>query len=134
LAAVAGSKYSYREMDQFTDLIEKTIKTLPMVSKVSRAGLLEERVFLYYSQERLAAYGIRNAKLPDILSARNITLPGGQLEAGGKNLSIDPTGELKSEKEIGEGALATSENGAPVYLRDLAAVLPAYETPPPFRN
>ncbi|HKC86906.1 MAG TPA: efflux RND transporter permease subunit [Blastocatellia bacterium] len=134
LAAVAGDKYSYREMDQFTDLIEKTIKTLPMVSKVSRTGLLEERVFLYYSQERLAAYGIRNAKLPDILSARNITLPGGQLEAGGKNLSIDPTGEFKSEKEIGEVALATSENGAPVYLRDLADVVRGYESPARFLN
>jgi len=134
LAAVAGDKYSYREMDQFTDLIEKTIKTLPMVSKVSRTGLLEERVFLYYSQERLAAYGIRNAKLPDILSARNITLPGGQLQAGGKNLSIDPTGEFKSEKEIGEVALATSDNGAPVYLRDLADVVRSYESPARFLN
>jgi multidrug efflux pump subunit AcrB len=134
LAAVAGDKYSYREMDQFTDLIEKTIKTLPIVSKVSRTGLLEERVFLYYSQERLAAYGIRNAKLPDILSARNITLPGGQLEAGGKNLSIEPTGEFKSEKEIGEVALATSDNGAPVYLRDLADVVRGYDSPARFLN
>src|SRR5262249_4933169 len=32
--------YSYLELDQFTDLIEKTIKTLPTVSKVSRSGLL----------------------------------------------------------------------------------------------
>jgi multidrug efflux pump subunit AcrB len=94
LTAVAGDKYSYRELDQFTDLIEKTLKTLPTVSKVSRTGLLDERIYLYYSQERLASYGIQNAKLPDILSARNITLPGGQLAVEGKNLSIDPTSEF----------------------------------------
>lgn len=133
LAAVAGDKYSYRELDEFTDLIEKTIKTLPMVSKVSRTGLLDERVFLYYSQERLAAYGLQTSRLPDILGARNITLPGGQLEAGGKNLAIDPTGEFKSEKEIGDVAV-TSANGAPVYLRDIADVVRSYDNPPRFLN
>jgi multidrug efflux pump subunit AcrB len=134
LTAVAGDKYSYRELDQFTDLIEKTLKTLPTVSKVSRTGLLDERIYLYYSQERLASYGIQNAKLDDILSARNITLPGGQLEAEGKNLSIDPTGEFKSEAEIGDVVVATANNGAPVYLRDLADVMRGYSNPPMFLN
>lgn len=134
LAAVAGDKYSYRELDQFTDLIEKSLKTLPTVSKVSRTGLLDERIFLYYSQERLAAYGIQTSKLPDILNARNITLPGGQLAVEGKNLSIDPTGEFKSEKEIGDVAVASSTNGAPVYLRDLADVVRSYNNPPTFLN
>jgi multidrug efflux pump subunit AcrB len=131
---VAGDKYSYRELDQFTDLIEKSIKTLPMVSKVSRTGLLDERIFLYYSQERLAAYGLRPAALPDILNARNITLPGGQLEAEGKNLSIDPTGEFKSEQEIGDVTVTASEGGAPVYLRDLAEVARGYDSPARFLN
>ncbi|HKX29018.1 MAG TPA: efflux RND transporter permease subunit [Blastocatellia bacterium] len=134
LAAVAGDKYSYRELDQFTDQIEKTLKTLPTVSKVSRTGLLDERIFLYYSQERLAAYGLQPSKLPDTLSARNITLPGGELEAGGKNLSVDPTGEFKSEREIGDVVVATSSGGAPVYLRDLADVVRSYNTPPRFLN
>lgn len=134
LAAAAGDKYSYRELDQFTDQIEKTIKTLPMVSKVSRTGLLDERVFLYYSQERLAAYGIQTSKLPDVLSARNITLPGGQLAVEGKNLSIDPTGEFKSEQEIGDVVVTTSANGSPVYLRDIADITRGYESPAKFLN
>ncbi|HEU0174231.1 MAG TPA: efflux RND transporter permease subunit [Blastocatellia bacterium] len=134
LAAVAGDKYSYRELDQFTDQIEKTLKTLPSVSKVNRTGLLDERIFLYYSQERLAAYGIQTSKLPDILSARNITLPGGQLAADGKNLLVDPTGEFKNENEIGAVSVATSASGSPVYLRDLADVVRSYDNPPRFLN
>ncbi|HKC85318.1 MAG TPA: efflux RND transporter permease subunit [Blastocatellia bacterium] len=134
LAAVAGDKYSYRELDHFTDQIEKTIKTLPMVSKVTRTGLLDERVFLYYSQERLAAYGLQPSTLPDILSARNITASGGRLETEGRNLSIDPTGEFKSEKEIGDVAVTASGSGAPVYLRDLADVARGYDSPPSFLN
>src|ERR1044072_3237063 len=34
LKAIAGDKYSYAQMDEYTDLIEKTLKTIPQVSKV----------------------------------------------------------------------------------------------------
>src|SRR4029077_6791463 len=102
LAAVAGDKYSYRELDDYTELITRTMKTLPIVSKVTRSGLLDERVFLDYSQERLASYGVTPGQLSNVLASRNITTPGGVLEVSGKNLKIDPSGEFKNEQQIGD--------------------------------
>jgi multidrug efflux pump subunit AcrB len=134
LGMVAGDKYSYREMDDFTDLIEKTLKGLPQASKVARAGILPERVFLLYSQERIASYGLKPGDLPNILGARNITSAGPQLEALGKNFSIDPSGEFQSEQEIGDVAIARTEQGAPVYLRDVVDVQRGYESPARFLN
>ena len=46
LESVAGDKYSYRELDDFTDLIARTLKTLPIVSKVTRSGLRQEQIYL----------------------------------------------------------------------------------------
>src|SRR5262249_25845694 len=40
LRAVAGDRYSYRELDDFTDLVMRTLQTVPMVSKVARYGAL----------------------------------------------------------------------------------------------
>ncbi len=134
LALVVGDKYSYHEMDDFTDLIEKTLKGIPLASKVSRSGILPEKVFLLYSQERIASYGLKPGDLPNILGARNITSAGPQLEAVGKNFSIDPSGEFKSEKEIGNVAVAHTDLGAPVYLRDLVDVERGYDSPPRFMN
>lgn len=134
IAAVAGDRYTYRELDSFTDLIAKTLKTLPEVSKVERKGLLDEKVYLVYSQERLASYGVTLSKLPDILKARNITVAGGQINVQGKNLTIDPSGEFKSEKEIGDVVLTFSESGAPVYLRDLFDISRAYASPARYLN
>ena len=88
IAEVAGDRYTYRQLDEFTDLIAKTLKTLPEVSKVERKGLLDEKVYLVYSQERLASYGITLSKLPDILRARNITVAGGQIDVRGRNLTL----------------------------------------------
>lgn len=134
LALVAGDKYSYREMDDFTDLIQKGLKSVPQATKVSRSGILSERVFLLYSQERIASYGLKPGDLQNILGARNITPAGGQLEAVGKNFSIDPSGEFKSEKEIGDVAIASTQEGAPVYLRDVVDVERSYDSPPRYLN
>jgi len=134
LGLVAGDKYSYRQMDDFTDKIEKGLKAVPQASKVSRSGILPEKVFLLYSQERIASYGLKPGDLPNILAARNITPTGPQLEAVGRNFSIDPSGEFKSEKEIGDVAVAHTDLGAPVYLRDLVDVERAYESPARFMN
>jgi len=51
---------------------------------------------------RLAAYGLKPGNLSSLLGARNITASGGILEVGGKNVTIDPSGEFRSEKEIGD--------------------------------
>jgi multidrug efflux pump len=134
LADAAGDKYTYRELDDLTDLIARTLQTVPQVSKVERAGVREERVYLEYSQGRLAAYGVKPASLPQILGARNVTVSGGILEIGGKNVTVDPSGEFRSEKEIGDVVVGASASGSPLYLRDLAAVIRSYDSPAGYLN
>src|SRR5262249_22812394 len=129
----AGDKYTYRQLDDDTGLIVRALKTLPIVSKVTRAGLRQERVYLEYSQERLASYGVKVGQLDDVLGARNITMAGGVVEIGDKTLTVDPSGEFKSEREIGD-VLVPTQNGRPIYLRDVAAVGRGYESPARFLN
>jgi multidrug efflux pump subunit AcrB len=133
LNTVAGDKYTYRQMDDYTDLIEKTLKTIPQVSKVQRSGNLDETVYLVYSQERLASYGIKPSNLENVLQGRNITTPGGQVNVQGKNVNLDPSGEFKSEREIGD-VLVPAANGSTVYLRDLAPIVRGYENPARYLN
>lgn len=134
LLRVAGDKYTYRELDDFTDLIQRTLHGVPQVSKVTRTGVLQENIFLTYSQERLASYGIAVTGLSDILRARNITQPGGLFEIRGKNLAIAPSGEFHSEQEIGGVLLNASAGGTALYLRDLVDIYRGYETPPKLLN
>ncbi len=129
LALVAGDKYSYRQLDDFTELIKRVVQTVPQVSKIDRVGLLPEQIYLDYSQERLGDSGLQLSKVIDALAGRNVTFPGGLLEAQGKSLSIDPSGEFKSETEIGEVIVGSSETNRPVYLRDSVEVVRGYQQP-----
>ncbi len=60
-------------------------------------------------------------------------MPGGVIESGDKNLTVDPSGEFKNEHEIGDVLVATT-NGRSLYLRDVATVARGYESPARFLN
>ena len=94
LASVAGDKYSYAELDNFSDLIGRTLQGAPEVSKVERRGVLSQTVYLDYSQDRLAAYGLRPADLSKVISARNIIAPGGTVETGDRRVILIPSGQF----------------------------------------
>lgn len=134
LAAVAGDKYSYRELDDFTDLIQRTLLGAPEVSKISRAGVLPEQVNLSYSQQRLAQYGYIPSNLQDILAAQNITLPAGTIESGSQNIAINPSGLFPDPAAIGNVIIGSSSAGSPVYLRDLVNISRGYQSPPQYLN
>ncbi len=134
LAKVAGDKYSYAELDNFSDLIGRTLQGAPEVSKVERRGVLSQSIYLDYSQDRLAAYGLRPADLSKILSARNITAPGGTVESGDRRFILTPSGQFDTAKSMGDVAISTTAQGTPVYLRDLVQISRGYEAPAQYLN
>ncbi len=134
LQQVAGAKYSYRDLDNFTDLIQRTLQGAPEVSQVSRSGVLPEQIYLDYSQQRLAQYGYDPSKLKDTLNAQNITLPAGSLEVGAKDISINPSGLFADANAIGNVIIGVSSSNSPVYLRDLVDISRGYQSPPQFLN
>jgi multidrug efflux pump subunit AcrB len=133
LEEVAGARYSYHDLDLYTDTLQRYLQTLPIVARVTRSGVLPEQIDLEYSQAKLAGYGLDPSALGKVLAARNITAPGGILDVGGKAVAIDPSGAFTSESEIGNVVVATAR-GAPVYLRDIVDVRREYQSPPRFLN
>jgi multidrug efflux pump subunit AcrB len=134
LTRVAGDKYTYAELDDITDLIQRTLQGVPQVSKVQRSGVLPQEIYLSYSQEKLASYGVQPSKIKSILNARNITLPGGVLQIENTDLYIDPSGQFKSADEIGDVIITATSSGIPVYLRDLVDIYASYQSPARFLN
>ncbi len=128
----AGPKYSYRELDDFTDRIDKAIRIAPEASRVTRVGVIEEQIEARYSQDRLAALGIVPAALGGILENRNTTFPAGTLNAGGRDLMLEQTGEFRTLADIDSAVFTQNTNGTPLYLRDLGSVHRGYQHPARF--
>ena len=134
LTSVAGDKYSYADLDNFSDLIGRTVQGAPETSKVERRGILPQVVYLEYSQDRLAEYGLQPAALGQVLRARNIIAPAGEFETGQREIIINPSGQFESRDAIGDVVVAATSAGAPVYLRDLVKIFPGYQSPATYLN
>jgi multidrug efflux pump len=130
LGREAGPKYSYRELDDFTDRIEKAIKIAPEASRVTRVGVIEEQIEARYSQNRLAAFGIIPAAIRGVLQSRNTTVPAGSVNAEGRELALEQTGEFRTLADIDRVVFTQAANGTPVYLRDIGSVHRGYQHPP----
>src|SRR5215469_8412213 len=133
LKSVATPKYTYAQLDDFSDLIARTLLGVPQTAHVDRNGVLPQAVYLTYSQERLASYGLQVTDLGNLLQARNITLPGGTIEAGDRQIRIDPSGKFDDAHAIGN-VLVNTQSEPPTYLRDLVDISRGYQGPPNFLN
>ncbi len=135
LAAVAGAKYSYRELDRYTEQIEKALKTVPSVGRVARSGVLPEQVELAYSQERWGGSQLRADQLRAALSARSVPSPAGGVDAGSRAVNVVPDADFQSVGQIGSVLLPSSTPGAPpARLSDLVTIERGYESPAQFLN
>ena len=134
LQSAAGDKYTYRDLNDYTDTIQRSLNTLPIVAKVERSGVLDENVFLNFSQERLAQYKLKPADLPKLLAARNLPQSGQTLNANGRTISVNTTGEFKNIDDLRNVLIGASPSGTPLYLRDLVDIDRGYENPPSFMN
>ncbi len=134
LQEVAGAKYSYHDLDDYTDLLQRSLQGVPETSKVQRSGVLPEQIYLDYSQQRLAQYGYTPSKLKDVLGAQNITLPAGTLDVGPSSLNINPSGLFPDAQAIGNVIIGVSASNSPVYLRDLVDISRGYQSPPTYLN
>jgi multidrug efflux pump subunit AcrB len=135
LSTVATPKYTYAQLDDFTDLIGRTLLGVSQTSRAERKGVLAQTVYLDYSQQRLASYGLQPSDLGRILNARNITLPGGSIDVGGSQIQIDPSGKFESARAIGDVLIRPTQAASqPLYLRDLVQISRAYQAPADYLN
>ncbi len=134
LSEVGGDKYSYAELDDFSDLIARTVQGAPETSKVERRGVLPQVIYLEFAQDRLAAYGLQPAGLGRLIQAHNIIAPGGIFETGQRQITLTPSGQFEDPKAIGDIVVTTAAAGTPVYLRDLVDISRGYQSPANYLN
>jgi multidrug efflux pump len=134
LTEVAGDVYSYRQLDDYTHEIERVLQNVPVVAKVTRSGVLDERIFVDYAQERLAQAKLQPSSIVAALGSRNTTVPGGVFDSGDRHVVIDPNVRDTSFRKMEDLLLGAGASGTPVRLRDVASLWRGYESPPRYLN
>ena len=130
--AITGEGYSPKEIYEYAKFLQRELLKAQDVKRISMYGVQSEAIYIEMRREKMAQFGVAPADIFAALRAKNIPASGGYLALGQEYIPISPTGEFRSEQEIGwllikgRGADAQST----VFLRDVADIKRGYQEPP----
>jgi len=75
LRANAPARYSYKELELRARDFEDSLKQLDSVGKVTKIGIVQESVYLLFSEANTAGYGLTPDSVIKAIAARNAVIP-----------------------------------------------------------
>ncbi|MFG1306997.1 efflux RND transporter permease subunit [Xanthobacter autotrophicus] len=108
--------------------VAKAILSVAGVSRIERAGGVDQEVRVRLDPDRLMAYGITAFEISEQLKAQNVNEPGGRLTLGGGEQAIRTLGSAVDLRTLAERRLMLT-GGRTVRLADLGAVERSWAEP-----
>ncbi|KPZ05560.1 Acriflavin resistance protein [Pseudomonas tremae] len=127
--AVTAPGFSMSEMRRPVKRLRNQLYELDGVDQVELYGLQEERIYLDFDHQTLAAAGLSPQQLMQQLQARNVIAPGGNPVIGQQSTTLSVSGEILSLEQLRQFPVQLS-SGQTVALQSLGRVSVAAADPP----
>ena len=106
--------------------VQEKLQTVPGVGQITLNGYLDRNVRVWLDASRLASRGVVASDVLDAIRREHVEVPGGQLDAGGRQLSVRLLGEALDLEALKKLVVKRLANG-PVSLEDVALVEDGFE-------
>ncbi|MGA0564284.1 efflux RND transporter permease subunit [Ancylobacter sp. VNQ12] len=120
--------FSHRELRDYVEAARSKLLQVPDVSQIQILGAQDERIFVEFSVQQLAALGIDRSALVNALRSQNVVQPSGTIQTGDEKLALQVSGAFGSEQDIANINFAV--NGRMLRLSDIATVRRGFVDPP----
>jgi multidrug efflux pump subunit AcrB len=110
------------------DDLETELRKVSGVSKVVVSGTRKHQVQVVVRKEALTTYGVRMDQVVAALQSANVSMPIGSITVADIDYPLTFAGEITDPASVQDIVVATNA-GAPVYLRDVAAVIDGLAPP-----
>ena len=119
--SLTGPLHPSRLRDLADNKIKYDIEQIEGVAAVDIWGGLEREIQVEVYRGKLRSIGLSIDALVNIIKGESLSLPGGRLETGRRELLIRPMGEFSNLKDI-ENIIVSIRQGRPIYLKQVADV------------
>jgi multidrug efflux pump len=131
LYAFSGEGYSYAELKQAADSARQQILRVKDVEKVDLIGVQDEKMYVEFSDKKLAELELDALAVAEALQAQNGMAPAGTVISAQRNLPIRLTGSFDSVDSVVN--LAVRVEGRTLRVGDFAKVTRGYTDPAEFK-
>jgi multidrug efflux pump subunit AcrB len=131
--ALTSDGFSHRELRDHAERIRSELLTTPDTAKIDLVGTQDEKIYLEFSTQKLAALGLDLSQIVQSLRNQNAIEPSGVVDAGEEKIAIRVSGRFSSEDSL--RAVNFRLNGRSFRLTDIATIRRGYVDPeqPMFR-
>jgi multidrug efflux pump len=130
LYAVKADGISQWELSDVAEDIKRRLLKVPMVKKIDVYGKQAKKVYVEFSNERLAALGITPLQIAESLRNQNSLLASGQVDTAGDRVMVRVSGQFNSLDDIRNVPIAAG--GRVIKLGDFTTINRGYEDPPTY--
>ncbi|HHE75058.1 MAG TPA: efflux RND transporter permease subunit [Desulfobacteraceae bacterium] len=127
--ALWSDGFSMAEMRETARDIRERINLMKGIMKIDLTGVQEERIYIEYSNAKLAQLGIDPKVIGHTLRQQNTVQPSGRININGTEIIVETLGSFKSIEEIGDVLIPVEGTQAAIPLRDIAGIRKTYVDP-----
>ncbi|OUR71874.1 hypothetical protein A9Q78_08660 [Methylophaga sp. 41_12_T18] len=128
IAITTDSGFSAADLENFSEDIRDVLYSLDGTQKIEIFGVQDEQIYIEFASD-VFQRGIDIRSIVNNLTAQNVILPGGQLEADGQNIVLEATGDFQTLDEVKALQVAIPNSDQVLRLDDLATIRRAYVEP-----
>src|ERR1700736_4392889 len=130
LYMMTGEGADYAQLKKAAEGMRQRLLKVPGVTKVNFYGTQDEKIYVEFSQAKLATLGITPQTLFESLAKQNAVVSAGVVETSSQRVPLRVTGALDSAKAVAEAPVEA--NGRVFRLGDIATVTHGFADPPSF--
>ncbi|MBK7652516.1 MAG: efflux RND transporter permease subunit [Flammeovirgaceae bacterium] len=108
--------------DLVTQRIQPNLAKIPGVAQTNIVGGEEREIRINVNKNKLQAYRLSLPQLVQLIQTSNIDFPTGKIISDEEQILIRLAGKYKTLEEIKNLVVASTPQGGPVYLKDVAEV------------
>jgi len=128
--AITGDGFSYAELKDVADEVRDELLLQSEIAKVEIVGAQEERIFVVFDNAALSDLDMSPLQIQQALQARNIILPGGDLQTEYEKIVFEPTGNFSSVDELRRTLIDLPNSKSLVRVDDILDIERGYVDPP----
>jgi multidrug efflux pump subunit AcrB len=120
--------FTFRELRDYAEDVRSKLLQVPDVAKVEVLGAQDERIYIEFSNEKLAGLRLNQQAIIGTLQAQNLLRPSGVLNTDSERVYLRVSGAFDNERDIENVNLVMGERV--VRLGDIAEVKRGFVDPP----
>jgi multidrug efflux pump len=131
LLAFSFDGFSYPEARDYVEAARQRLLRIPHVEKVDVIGAQDEKIYVEFSDKKLAQLDLAATQVAAALHSQNLVAPAGTVTTSSLDVPVRVSGRLDAVSAL--GTLPLRLNGANFSVRDVADVRRGLADPPEFK-